>query len=313
MGSASDPGARLPAIFAVGSRACGSPLWRVESGHVGIGRAAWCPDRAASVGDGQATLEDFEQALGRLRNVARPGWVAFGGHEDAFVPGVDPARRDEVVVMVRRLLGLGVGVAMTTRGALPEASALVALARMFPGRLSVRVGVFSLEAEVAARWEPGLPGVAKRLALARELGDAGADVEVELGPIVPFVNDDARGLKEMMRTIARHGVGRVAVRWIEDASGLAEQVAAEVSRSASRLLEGWLHQPGSNHGAGQARGLAAPVRRARLQTITEAARAFGREIATCACQEGGHAGACPSAPRAAADRAQLELFGGTGS
>lgn len=303
------------AVLSVRQRTCGAPLWHVDAGGMGVGAAAWCPDRARSRANG-TTLEmpravseaDLEIALDRSRRVRMPEWIVFGAHEDVFAATGTRARREVVLAMMRRLIREGIGVAITTRGDLVDGEGLVRLAREVGDALTVRVGVFALDPKLEERWEKGLAPSVRRLALARALMEAGARVEVELGPIVPFANDDDKHLKDMVRTIARFGLKTIVVRWIEDAPGLDKQIEAEVSPSTARLVTGWFRQPGSSVGSATRRIIPAQVRSARLVHIEAAARAALVNIKTCSCLTAGASVTCLEA-RAIARTPQLELFG----
>jgi len=267
-----------------------------------VGQAAWCPDRARLRAERRpaltpAGLPELDVAIDRLRRVKLPDWVVFAPHEDAFTDTADPARRAEVLQMIRRILAHGLGVALTTRGSLRCSEGLVAIAREQPQMLSVRVGVFTTEPLLEDKWERGLAPWLQRLALARALNEAGALVEVELGPIIPFVNDDAKRMREVLRAIARTGVRLVAPRWLEEGPGLEEQIDAEVSKSASKLVHGWFQQPGSNVGSSVRRIIPTQVRRPRMAALEESASALGLQLVTCACVDAGADVACPSAPR----------------
>jgi hypothetical protein len=255
------------------------------------------------------TERDLELQLERSRRVKAPDWLLFAPYEDGFTPQASPERRDELVRMMRRLLDSGIALTLTTRGDVVSGQGLVTLARQYGRGLSVRVGVFSTEARVEEKWERGLPTAARRLALARLLKESGARVEVELGPIVPFANDDVRQLKDSMRLIARSGLDVVAPRWIEDAPGLERQIEAEVSPSTARLVTGWFRQPGSNMGGASRRILPLQVRKSRLEHLEESATHLRVQLLTCACSDGGACVPCQLGEPIRLKASQLELFG----
>lgn len=258
-------------------------------------------------------MAELEQSLDRLRRVRLPEWVVFAPHEDAFVESASPERRAEVLAMARRLLTLGIGIALTTRGSHRDGEGLIELARAFPDLMTVRVGIFGADVRNEERWERGLAPWTHRLALARALKEAGAQVEVELGPIIPFVNDDPKRLRDALRAIARAGIRAVAPRWLEDGPGLEPQIEAEVSPSAGRLANGWFQQPGSNVGSSQRRIIPMQVRRTRLETIEETARTLGLHVVTCACCDQGASAPCIGAPRGGGGVEQLGLGLGGGA
>ncbi len=300
-------------LLSVKRHACGAPGWRLDTGLIGVGEAAWCPDRARlRFGGARAFLvseRDLEQQLERARRVKAPDWLLFAPHEDAFTPHALPERRDELVRMMKRLLDSGIALTLTTRGDVVSGQGLVTLAKQYGRGLSVRVGVFSTESRVEEKWERGLPTAARRLALARLLSESGARVEVELGPIVPFANDDVRQLKDSMRAIARSGLGVVAPRWIEDAPGLERQIEAEVSPSTARLVTGWFRQPGSNMGGASRRILPLQVRKSRLEHLEEAANHLGVQLLACGCSDAGACVSCHVGEPIRVRASQLELFG----
>lgn len=292
-------------VFGIRQRTCGVPVWRLDIGSAGIGQAAWCPDRARSRAASRDRripivqplhMADLDHSLERLRRVRQPEYVVFAPHEDVFTEAASPERRTEVLAMLRRVLAHGIGVALTTRGSAREAQGLIDLAREHGEMMSVRVGIFAADPRLEERWERGLAPWTLRLGLAKALLELGVQVDVELGPIIPFVNDDPKRLRDALRAIARAGVRTVAVRWLEDGPGLADQIEHEVAPSAGRLVNGWFQQPGASVGSTQRRIIPMQVRRTRMATIEEAASALGLHLVTCACVGQGAAVACHEAP-----------------
>jgi len=296
-------------LLSVRQRTCGSPVWRLDTGTVGVGQAAWCPDRARARVErrvARVTERELESQLERARRVKLPPWIVFAPHEDAFAASADEARRLEMVAMMRRLIDAGIGLVLTTRGDIHDSEALLSLARRRPEALSVRIGIFATDSQLEAKWERGLAPYGRRLALGRALKELGVRVEVELGPIVPFANDDARQLRDAIRAVSRAGLDVVAPRWIEDAPGLDKQIEAEVSPSTARLVTGWFRQPGSNAGVPNRRILPLQVRRSRLEHLSDAASQSRVRLVTCACVEQGSCVACLEGRDLLAP--QLDLF-----
>jgi hypothetical protein len=296
-------------LLSVRQRSCGAPVWRLDTGVVGVGEAAWCPDRARARVERRPPLvsaRELDNQLERARRLKLPPWIVFAPHEDGFAASADPGRRAELVAMMNRLVDVGIGLVLTTRGDLRDAEGLIALARRRPEALAVRIGLFSPESALESRWERGLAPGARRLALGRALKELGVRVEVELGPIVPFANDDARQLKDAVRAVARAGLDAIAPRWIEDAPGLERQIELEVSPSTSRLVTGWFRQPGSNAGQALRRILPLQVRKTRLEQLHDAASQARVKLVTCACSEQGACVACLEGRDLAAP--QLDLF-----
>lgn len=308
LGSARAPEAGRP-LLSIRQRACSGPVWRLDTGTIGVGQAAWCPDRARARVERRpppVTARELEIQLDRARRVKLPPWIVFAPHEDAFAASANADRRDEIVEMMRRLVDAGMGLALTTRGEIRDSEGLLTLARRRPEALSVRIGIFAVESQLEARWEKGLAPYSRRLALGRALKELGVRVEVELGPIVPFANDDSRQLRDAVRAVARAGLDVIAPRWIEDAPGLDKQIETEVSPSTARLVTGWFRQPGSNTGGASRRILPLQVRRSRLEQLHDAAGQSRLRLASCACVEQGAHVACLDGRDLAAP--QLDLF-----
>ncbi len=293
-------------IISASRRPCGQTIWTLDTGDTGTPGAAWCGERArlGRRPPTQVGLREAESVLGRLRK--RPEWLLVGPQEDAFARGSDVHRRAEVLSMIRLVLTKEIGVALVTRGGAMEGAGLVEIARRFGERLAVTVGVFDHDPAILRRWEPGLSAVGDRLDLARQLQEAGAHVTVELGPLVPFVNDEERRLKGLLRRLARTGLKRVSVRWIQDAPGLCDQVGREVARASGRLLDGWFGQPGGKIGPGR-RAITADTRRPRMATIRRVADVMSIEVAGCACEDHLHATSCVTGPPVTIKK-QLDLF-----
>lgn len=306
-------------LLSLRQRPCGAPLWRLDTGIVGVGEAAWCPDRARARAASRTTANvrvtdrELETQLERARRLKLPPWIVFAPHEDAFAASVSPQRRQEVVAMMNRLVDVGIGLALTTRGDIADAEGLLALARRRPEALAVRIGLFSIESALEQRWERGLAPGLRRLALGRSLKELGVKVEVELGPIVPFANDDARQLRDAVRAVARAGLDAIAPRWIEDAPGLERQIEQEVSPSTARLVTGWFRQPGSNAGQALRRILPLQVRRSRLEQLHDAASQSRVRLITCACSDQGACVACLEGRDLAAPQLDLFSFAGAAS
>jgi len=290
-------------------------VWRVETGLVGVGQAAWCPDRARirSLSRIQerpplTSEADLEIAIERARRVRLPPWVVMAPHEDAFAGTGSRERREVIVAMMRRLVREGIGVALTTRSDIQDGEGLIRLAREVGPALAVRVGVFSLDPRLEAKWEKGLPPTPRRIALARALAEAGARVEVELGPIIPFANDDDKDLRDLVKVVARAGIRSIAPRWIEDAPGLDKQIETEVSPSTARLVTGWFRQPGSSVGSATRRIIPLQARKIRLAHIEDQAQVLRVGVAACGCLAGGACVACHEGPLVQV-APQLDLFG----
>jgi len=150
------------------------------------------------------TLEKLRRELSRKRR--RPAAVYFSPSCDAFQPV------PEVLELAYRafelLLREGIGVAILTKGAMPEEH-LALLARHAP-LVRVQVGITTLDRETAGCLEPRAAAPETRLAQMRRLLAAGVETQARLDPIIPGVTDDEASIDALCAGLARVGVRQVA-------------------------------------------------------------------------------------------------------
>lgn len=306
--------------------------WTLHIGHGGTNGAVWCPWRAEHHVRGVAAASDLRPRVGELRSawrrigrLATSGVLVFNPREDIFAPHVAADLREGGLAVLKSFLEAGDVIAVTTRGGLDDAAGLVALAGVHGPKLQVRIGIFGGASEDESRWEPGLPARGERLKLASALVIAGAQVEIEVGPIIPFINDDEKQWRSLFRAIARTGATRVVPRFLGGTPALLDQIERELSAGAARMVGGWLsrgpddawarRRPSSRvrpagpsyTGDDASRTLPLQARQPRLQRLTAAALGLPIGIGTCACFEKGHAHVC-FRPGPARQNGQLSLF-----
>lgn len=321
---------------------CGVATWALEPlrGRFGTPGASWCPHAARAEAEARSgprgpldgtesrltpSLDEVVAAWRRARKGRGDVWSLsprdelFGGMGGASAPRW-PHGLELLDVMLRE----GAHVVLTTRAGLAEGEGLVALAARHRGRLSVRLGLFGASPEAEARWEPGLATRGDRLALAKRLVEVGADAAVELGPVVPFVNDDARHWQGVLRAVARVGVTRVVPRLITGDWALIHRLERILSPAEGRMVMGWLglgRRATTRAGEGEPAagsagfGLSERIRSARLGLLRESVGNLPVRLALCGCLTSGtRATACDhgvtlaAPPRAEA--VQGDLFGG---
>ncbi len=308
-----------PRIVAGRRTACGIWTWQLRFGAEGVPGAVWCPWRAEAARrppmlatSDRANRPDAQQVLTawrRARRLRSDGRATLNPREDLFVDGANPGHRAEYVKVLESLLREGTPVALTTRGDPAAAAPLVQLAQRFGPQMWVRIGLFGGNIDDDARWEPGLPSRGARLDLAAQLVSAGAHVEIELGPLLPFVNDDIRHWRSVVRAVARAGVTRIVPRVIAGTPALVGQIECELNPSSARLVQGWLARGtedtwlGTRHsGRGTtspkpattatARALPLHAREHRLKRLHEAVAGTPVTVVTCACFDAGQAHVC---------------------
>ena len=148
------------------------------------------------------------------------------------------------------------------------------------GRAVVSMTVTTLDEDIARRIEPGAPSPSRRLRALEELAEAGVPITVRVDPIIPGVNDDREGLKELLDAIADVGARQVTSSTFKPVRGtfkLIREADEELYASLKRMYSG-----------GEWRGgyLYLPAKR-RLK-IMEAVRemAIERGVDFAVCREG---------------------------
>lgn len=279
-----------------GCGACSFDLERARRGRQGL--------PFGEVPEGRELIELLNKELSRRRK--KPEWVLFSPGADPFVPA-NEAIRAPALELIAALMRQGIGVTVTTRGGLPQGDGLLTLARRFPGRLRVEVGLFSSDRALVDQWERGAATLDARLSFAAGLVNAGADVVGLVGPIIPFINDADDDLRRTLRALAARNVRTVKPLWIEDGPGLVAQVEREISRSRARLLNGWFRMDdGPRSGP---RRLPAEARRARYATLLELAEPLGMHVVACRCTTEQSRGTCVVGPKPVRSAGQMDLFG----
>jgi len=142
----------------------------------------------------------------RRRESAPSGFVLLGGGVgDSYQPA------EERYELARRalelLLELGRPVHVLTKSALVERD-LDLLARIHQrSRAIVSMSFSSVDRQISARFEPGVPPPAKRLEVLSRFRRAGIPVGMYLMPVLPFLTDTEQMLERTMEQAAEAGVG----------------------------------------------------------------------------------------------------------
>ncbi len=312
---------RKSAVLTPSSLAC---LSRIPTINLTAGCAhgcVYCYTRGyrSHPGDGRValyanTLEKLRDELARRRR--KPTAVYFSPASDLFQP-VDEVL-DLAYELLDLLLGRGIGVAILTKGTIPERH----MNRLVKDAANVRVqmGMITLDPTISGLFEPRAARPEVRLAQLRRLVDAGVAAQVRLDPIIPAVTDDEASLEHLLSEVAAAGVKDIAVstlflrpavkgalcRGLPD-----EQVARRIFKAYERSGRMAIHASNSTVVA-----LPKPYRRRIYDSITNLAEGLGLKVRICTCknpdmssQSCGIAGEWSSGPSAAV---QLDLFSDEG-
>lgn len=160
-------------------------LWTVNPYKRCDFRCRYCSVYAQGAATPVLTGAAMRRQLRReLAIVPRDQHFALSSMCDAYVP--PEAQHGVARIAIEELLADDRCVHVVTKGTLVRRDVdLIRRARC--GK--VEVSMCTLDAGLAAELEPGAPPPAERLALARELADAGVDVGISLAPWIPEVTD----------------------------------------------------------------------------------------------------------------------------
>jgi DNA repair photolyase len=150
-----------------------------------------------------------EQTARALASAVRAGdSIALGAATDPYQPG------EAEFGITRRFLEQvaqyrGVRLGITTKGAVILRD--VELLQKIHARssLSIHVSLVSADAALLRRMEPWAPPPAVRLAVMKQLREAGLEVWLGLAPVIPGITDDERALDALLGGVRAAGVDRL--------------------------------------------------------------------------------------------------------
>ena len=120
------------------------------------------------------------------------------------------------------------------------------------GKCVISITITTLDEELARRMEPGAPSPSRRLRALEKLSEMGFYVTARVDPILPGLNDDPAGLKELIDAIADAGARQVTSSTFKPVRGTlrlmreADEGIYEVIKGAyerARWIGGYLYLP----------------------------------------------------------------------
>lgn len=103
------------------------------------------------------------------------------------------------------------------------------------GRVVVSMTVTTIDDDIAALLEPNAPPPSKRLKALKTLTEHDIVTTVRIDPIIPYVNDDADMLKELIKELADIGVAQITASTLKVRSGILGSVCKAFPKIASKL------------------------------------------------------------------------------
>jgi DNA repair photolyase len=228
------------------------------------------------------TLAKLQEELRRKRK--KPTTVYFSPSSDPFQP--IPEVLNMSYDVFKLLLESEIGVTFVTKGQIPERHRN--LLATHPPLVQGRIGLITLDSEIAAAFEPSAATPADRLAQAAELIGAHVPIEARLDPILPGVTDGADCLEPLCDALARIGVRTIAASVLFLRPAVIGSLRRHIKDKLmlDRLLDRFASsEPLAIH-AGNSRVRALPTA-ARLEIIDRLksiAKRYGLEVLVCACK-----------------------------
>lgn len=280
---------RKSAVLTPSSLAC---LTHVPTVNLTAGCAhecRYCYARGYLTHPGEGKVAFYANTLDKLRDELcrkrkKLTTVYFSPSSDPFQPV--PEVLEMAYDVFKHLFDSGIGVTFVTKGRIPERhrKLMAAHAPLVQGR----IGIVTLDAAIAATFEPYAAPPEARLAQAAELIGMGIPIEARLDPILPGLTDDADHLEPLCESLARAGVRTIAASVLFLRPAVISSLRRHVKDKPmlDRLLNRFVGNERLAIHAGNSRVSALPASdrleiMARLKSI---AHHYGMQVVGCACK-----------------------------
>ncbi|MBI5498369.1 MAG: hypothetical protein HY904_25430 [Deltaproteobacteria bacterium] len=209
----------------------------------------------------------------------RPARIRLGVVSDPFLP--DPKVLAATCEVLAAAFDGGVPVEIHTRSMVPEA--VLGLLKTHPHMVHVVMGVMGMRDSAARVYEPSLPPPLGRLKGLRPLMAAGIPVTVRVEPLIPLVNDTEADLEELFSAVAKVGVKRVELAYLQLTPDTAKSLSRGLPRMHREMLKGLFGQePWRESPQGTRKLLPRMLRDAGYERALESARRVGLYASVCA-------------------------------
>lgn len=223
--------------------------------------------------------------LDNPRRRSRVEWVALNTASDCFQP--HPEVLEAAYGAMSVLMDRGVRFSFLTKGAVPER-----FLRLFAGNpalVEATVCLVSAAREHRDAYEPGAAGPEERLETLRRLRLAGLRPEVRVDPVIPFVSDGERSIRELYAGIAAAGVTSLSVSYLHLRPRVLEILREELPAKQKDLVLGAFGPlgAGSSPMEGELRRtrlLPKALRTRGYERFLRLAPEFGLTARVCACK-----------------------------
>jgi DNA repair photolyase len=165
-----------------------------------------------------------------------PAFIVMGASFEPFATSGEV--RDLSHRCLEVLFGRKVAVSIETRGEIPKKT--IELLRANRRLVRARVAIPSIDPKMLKRWEPGTAGPEQRLFNLQRLKHAGVPSVLHLAPIIPFVNDSAEHLTELLDAAADLRVRRVTAELLRVYPGARQVLQSHLGGTAALILGAYM-------------------------------------------------------------------------
>ncbi|NPA23016.1 MAG: radical SAM protein [Crenarchaeota archaeon] len=185
--------------------------------------------------------------------------------------------------LTRRILDVlvrsGCRVLITTKGSIFERD----LDIMRNGNVAIMVTITTLDRDLSRRLEPGAPSPEERIRALEKASGEGIPVGVRIDPVIPYINDDPKELREIVKTVVAAGARHITTSTYKARPDNFRRIVEAFPELESKLRK--LYYENSEIVGGY-RYLRIELRKRVLKPIIEEARI--QEVSYATCREGIH-------------------------
>jgi DNA repair photolyase len=222
----------------------------------------------------------LEEELARKRKI--PPWVVINTSSDCFQP--HPEILKVTYEVIRLLLDRGIGTSFLTKGEIPPP--FLRLFAKSPEKVLAQIGLVSLSERYWKDYEPLAPPPRLRLQNIRKLKEIGIPCEVRMDPIIPFLTDTEREIKELCEELKKAGAEKVTLSYLHLRPAIQGQFAKELSPLHAKLMKAcFASQEWKEIGSSSMTKLLPKIIREKgYRRIREIAQQYGIEALICQCK-----------------------------
>ncbi len=249
----------------------------------------FCPHRWRGLEPGRFQVKvDLPSILeselaSRKRSGTFPDSVVFNAFSDAF-----PKNAPALVLChetLKILLENDIKVYLRTREVVPEG--FKDLFKKHSSKISVDVSFFSMDEQLSKLYEPCASHPQQRLDTIRTLLSWGVDVRARIEPLIPFVNDTAGHMEELVRHVRSAGARRAVSSYLFLTKGMMDNFEQKLPVAHFRLIKGsFRRRPWQQVGIHQMlKFLPAKIRTEGYERLGKIAKESDLSLHICKCSD----------------------------